>query len=270
MKCSLFSIIFVAFLLPVGAVSQRSQESIDTAAVSRIEDEGMNRSRAIELMSYLTDIYGPRLTGSPQYAEAAEWARKTLSEWGVQNVMIESWGPFGRGWSLKHFSALMTEPRMAPLIAYPKAWSPGLKGTVRSDVVYLDVKSEADLQKFSGKLKGKFVLISEPPQVTPHFEPEARRTTDEMLLKLANAGGTDHLSFDGVGLPGFQFIQDPVEYGRTYHSNMDVYERVQEDDLKQASTVMAAFAYDAAMREGRFPRKPMPAPRPSSPAGNGN
>lgn len=380
MKRSLFSIIFVAFLLPVGAVSQRSQESIDTAAVSRIEDEGMNRSRAMELMSYLTDIYGPRLTGSPQYAEAAEWARKTLSEWGVQNVMIESWGPFGRGWSLKHFSALMTEPRMAPLIAYPKAWSPGLKGTVRSDVVYLDVKSDADLQKFSGKLKGKFVLISEPPQVTPHFEPEARRTTDEMLLKLANAdvsagrrrrgnfggdsaavrkfmeqmklasaklefcqrekaaavlsadrgdggvvvvqsasvpvyfnndngtgklrgiylqgneaartifrawlapfahmgastislantGGTDHLSFDGVGLPGFQFIQDPVEYGRTYHSNMDVYERVQEDDLKQASTVMAAFAYDAAMREARFPRKPMPAPRPSSPAGNGN
>jgi Zn-dependent M28 family amino/carboxypeptidase len=77
-------------------------------------------------------------------------------------------------------------------------------------------------------------------------------------VSLTNTGGTDHLSFDGVGLPGFQFIQDPIEYEtRTHHSNMDVYERVQEDDMKQAAIIMAAFAYQAATRDEKLPRKPL-------------
>ena len=79
-------------------------------------------------------------------------------------------------------------------------------------------------------------------------------------ITLSNTGGTDHLSFDAVGLPGFQFIQDPIEYGRTYHSNMDVYERVSPDDLKQDAVMMAAFAYTAAMRDEKLPRKPVQAP----------
>jgi hypothetical protein len=78
-------------------------------------------------------------------------------------------------------------------------------------------------------------------------------------LTLDNTGGTDHLSFDAIGLPGFQFIQDGIDYDtRTHHSNMDVFDRVQEGDVKQASAIMAAFAYDAAMREGSFPHKPLP------------
>jgi hypothetical protein len=82
-------------------------------------------------------------------------------------------------------------------------------------------------------------------------------------LTLNNTGGTDHLSFDGIGLPAFQFIQDELEYGtRTHHSNMDVVDRVQEDDLKQASIIMAAFAYDAAMRDGKIPHKPEQKPAP--------
>src|SRR5580765_3364951 len=78
-------------------------------------------------------------------------------------------------------------------------------------------------------------------------------------ITISNTGGTDHQAFDGVGLPGFQFIQDPVEYDtRTHHSNMDVYDRIQADDMKQASVIMAAFVYNAAMREEKFPRKPLP------------
>ena len=77
-------------------------------------------------------------------------------------------------------------------------------------------------------------------------------------LTIANTGGTDHLSFDGIGLPGFQFIQDMIDYmNRTHHTNMDVVERIVEDDLKQAATIMAVFAYNAAMRDSLFPRKPM-------------
>ena len=74
----------------------------------------------------------------------------------------------------------------------------------------------------------------------------------------SNTGGTDHLSFDAIGLPGFQFIQDPLEYGRTYHTNFDVFERASEEDLKQSSVIMASFAYDAAMRDQKIPHKAQP------------
>ena len=75
-------------------------------------------------------------------------------------------------------------------------------------------------------------------------------------LTMRETGGTDHLSFDAVGIPGFQFIQDPLDYDtRTHHSNMDVYDRLQADDLKQAAVIVASFVYEAAMRDGMFPRK---------------
>ena len=81
-----------------------------------------------------------------------------------------------------------------------------------------------------------------------------------------NTGGTDHLSFDAVGIPGFQFIQDPLEYEtRTHHSNMDVYDRLQPDDLKQISVIVASFVYDAAMRDQMLPRKPIEKPLPKEP-----
>ena len=78
-------------------------------------------------------------------------------------------------------------------------------------------------------------------------------------LTISNTSGTDHLSFDGIGLPGFEFIQDPIEYEtRTHHSNEDVFDRAQEEDLKQASTIMAAFVYQTAMLDQKLPRKPRP------------
>jgi Zn-dependent M28 family amino/carboxypeptidase len=77
-------------------------------------------------------------------------------------------------------------------------------------------------------------------------------------------GGTDHQAFDAVGLPGFQFIQDPLEYStRTHHTNQDVYERLIADDLKQNAVIIASFAYHAAMRDEKLPRKPLPEPSPT-------
>jgi hypothetical protein len=82
-------------------------------------------------------------------------------------------------------------------------------------------------------------------------------------LAIQNTGGTDHLSFDAVGLPGFQFIQDPVEYDtRTHHSNMDVYERIQARDMMQNAVIVASFVYQAANRDHQLPRKPLPKPQP--------
>src|SRR5207248_7209613 len=82
-------------------------------------------------------------------------------------------------------------------------------------------------------------------------------------ITMRDTGGTDHLSFDAVGIPGFQFVQDPIEYEpRTHHSNMDVYDRLQSDDLRQAAVIVASFVYNAAMREQVLPRKPIEKPLP--------
>jgi Zn-dependent M28 family amino/carboxypeptidase len=111
-----------------------------------------------------------------------------------------------------------------------------------------------------GKIRG--IYAQENAAMRPIFEAwlEPFHDLGANTVSLRSTGGTDHLSFDGVGVPGFQFIQDPLEYtSRTHHSNMDVYERLQRDDMMQASVIMAAFVYQAAMRDGMMPRKPLPA-----------
>jgi carboxypeptidase Q len=539
MKPSYLFAFAACLILTSVAFSQQAQDNVDTAAVSAIKAEAMNHSQVMEILSYLSDVYGPRLTWSPEYKEAAQWANTKLKEWGLQNVHYENWAPVGKGWTLKKFSAQVTSPRAFPLTAYPKAWSPSIKGTLRSEVVYLNAKTDADLEKYKGKLKNAVVFLDEARPLRAHFQADATRLTDSALasyanagppqgggmpdsamisrfikqmqfsagklafcqkegaavivsnaggddgtvftqgastshvpqglgdlfdpasspysdkatkivpqisvasenynrvmrmidkgqkvqielsleaemtkadsgfniiaeipgtdlkdeivmigghfdswqagtgatdngtgsavcleavrileklglkprrtiriglwggeeqgldgsrayvaqhfaeqegdfmsvmmgrggaikkkaeydkfsvyfnndngsgksrgvwlqgneaarsifrvwlsrfndptaqtLSLSNTGGTDHLSYDAVGLPGFQFIQDPIDYGtRTHHSNMDVWDRAQEDDLKQASAMMAAFAFNAAMQDAKFPRKPLP------------
>jgi hypothetical protein len=118
----------------------------------------------------------------------------------------------------------------------------------------------------TGKIRG--VYLQENAAVSPVFEAWMRPFKDLGMtaLTMRNTGGTDHLSFDAVGIPGFQFIQDPIEYEtRTHHSSMDVYDRLQSDDLKQAAVIVASFVYDAAMRDKMLPRKPIEAPLPKEP-----
>ena len=155
--------------------------------IEKIKDEGMNRSQVMQTLSYLSDVIGPRLTGSPNMKRANEWTRDQLTKWGLQNAQLEAWGPFGRGWSLKRFSAQVVEPQSIPLIAYPKAWSPGFASPITADVVYIDAKTEADFEKYKGKLKGKIVLTSATRPVTAHFEALGTRLTEKDLLALADA-----------------------------------------------------------------------------------
>jgi acetylornithine deacetylase/succinyl-diaminopimelate desuccinylase-like protein len=118
----------------------------------------------------------------------------------------------------------------------------------------------------TGKIRG--VYLQENGAVAPIFESWMKPFKDLGMntLTMRNTGGTDHQSFDAVGIPGFQFIQDPIEYEtRTHHSNMDVYDRLQPDDLKQAAVIVAGFVYDAAMRDQMLPRKPIEKPLPKEP-----
>ena len=512
-------------VIPLGAQAPAVSTS-DLAAIHQIREEGFDpkNSKVMEIISYLSDVYGPRLTNSPDIKDAAKWTTERLNEWHLANVHLEPWGPFGRGWSNVRTSVQVIAPHPFPLIAYAKAWTPGTNGPVTADAVFAPITKEEDFAKFKGQLKGKFVLTAAIPESPARFDPQTHRYTDAELADLAtqpvpaaqqgqedriaqfraqrefqtkvqafllaegvaawiepsrsddgtvfvqqgggrdkekdppapprvavasenygrivrmlekkvpvtmlvdvqnkfydddlfsfniigeipgsdkaktdqivmlgghfdswqsgtgatdngagsavmleairilkatgvkmrrtvrlglwtgeeqgllgsrayikqhfgdreaedpatklikitpehakldayynidngtgkirgvylqgnemvapifsawmepfhdlgmttltirNTGGTDHLSFDGVGLPGFQFIQDPMDYDtRTHHSNMDVYERIQEPDMKQMAVIVASFVYLTANRDEMMPRKPLPKAQP--------
>lgn len=504
-------VLFVAALAQVAW----SQEPVNLEVVSRMKSEGFQNSQVMETLFWLTDVHGPRLTGSPNMKASSEWARDQLAKWGLENAKLESWGAFGRGWTTERFSIEMIEPQYQPIIAWPQAWTAGTNGAVSGTPVMVEATTEEDLAKYKGKLRGAIVLMQKPRDAETHFEADAKRRDEKDLVELAqapelgaaspfenrrqefraqralrekmakffrdegaavllqpsrgehgtlfaggagsrnigaeqalptmvvaiehysrvwrllekglpvklevniksrfyeddslgynviaeipgtdkklkdevvmlgghldswhpgtgttdnaagcsvtmeavrilktlgvqprrtirialwsgeeqgllgsrgyvkqhfadpanmqpkpehakfaayfnldngtgkirgvylqgndmvrpifeawlkpfndlgantltirNTGGTDHLAFDGVGLPGFQFVQDEIDYDtRTHHTNMDVYDHALKGDLMQASVIMAAFVYHAAMREEKLPRKPMPKPQ---------
>ena len=168
-----------------GPVPYPDLSASDQDAIKRFTAAGMQDSHIMEMLGYLTDVYGPRLTNSPNIREAAGYAVKTLGSWGLANIHEEKWGPFGRGWSSEIFEANEISPRHFPLIAYPRAWSPGTGGPITAEVVYAKIAKEDDFKNYRGKLKGKFVMTAPLRAIQPHFEPEAHRFTDQELADLA-------------------------------------------------------------------------------------
>ncbi|HZY82756.1 MAG TPA: M20/M25/M40 family metallo-hydrolase [Cyclobacteriaceae bacterium] len=188
MKTMRVVVVFFATIISTNILAQ-AVEKVDTAMIAKIKKEGFEKSQVMEIVSQLTDIHGPRLTNSPGYQNAANYAKNTLQSWGLTNVAFDTWDEeFGRGWSLKKFSLQALGPVYFPVIGYPKAWTPGVKGPVQADVVYLDAPTEADLAKYKGKLKGKIILFGAPVAVKPGFKADASRFTDSTLLRLSNAG----------------------------------------------------------------------------------
>src|SRR5688572_2148048 len=143
-------------------------EPVDFDAIYRIKDEAVNRSQVMETLSYLTDVHGPRLTNSPNMRSAAAWAKQRLESYGLANVALEAWGPFGRGWVNDRMVAQMTAPQAFPLLAFPKAWTPGTNGPAKGEAVLAVIEKAEDLEKWKGKLKGKIVLVS-PTRAVPSY-----------------------------------------------------------------------------------------------------
>jgi carboxypeptidase Q len=503
----------------LAAPAVTAQEKVDLYTVHRIRNEAFENPKVMEHLFYLTDVHGPRLTNSPGFRAAGEWAVQRMKEYGLGNARLEAWGPFGRGWSYTRFAAQLVEPGYTPLIGFPLAWSPGTDGVLKAEPYYAPMREEKDFEKYKGKLRGKIVMVDAMRETPMQTAPVGRRLTDGELneqffaqigparraaapglpqtpaereaarrftgqrndflkaegaaailstgyrgdggtvfatsagafdgrytdpppaaaitaehynriarllekkiavklelevraqfhtetkdsfnvvaelpggakkdevvmigahfdswhggtgatdnaagsammmeamrilkvldlkmdrtvrialwggeeqgllgskayvkkhfgdpetmalrpahaklaayfnydngtgkirgvylqgndmvrpvfeawmapfkdlgmstLTIRNTSGTDHLSYDAVGLPGFQFVQDPIEYStRTHHSNMDVYDRIQAADLQQASAIVASFAYHAAQRDEMLPRKPLPKAKP--------
>ena len=178
--------LFLALLILLSiSLSIQSQETQTTDVVDIIKKHGIDNSQVMEIASWITDVHGPRLTGSPGLDKATKWVKDELESWGMQNVHLHQWGPFGRGWELTHFEMHAEGSNYWPIIAYPKAWSSSITGT--GEAIYLNIENDSDIEKYKGQLAGKFVLIDTIREIEEAFKPSAIRHDDESLLKLANA-----------------------------------------------------------------------------------
>ena len=172
----------------------------DLSVVNRIKAEAFDRSKVMETLRQLTDVHGPRLTGSPGFEDAAKWAMGELNGYGLQKVHTEKWGPFGRAWTLEQASLELVEPRYQPLTAVPLAWSGSSNGPVTADLVLAPMKGSfrdgpkkfneawaAYQAEWKGKLRGKIVLLSSPKVPGQQTSAQFRRLTDTELGDMAKA-----------------------------------------------------------------------------------
>lgn len=219
-----------AFLLPTLTFGQSVPKVYEAPkeVLDKIKEEGTKNSQVMQTLSYMSDVIGPRLTASPGMKRANEWTRDKLTAFGLQNAHLEAWGPFGRGWTLKRFYAMVDGPTAFPMIAYPKAWSPGTDTLIpppppinpkakksktppppanpstayTGEVVRFAATNEAELEKYKGKLKGKIVLMSAIREVRAHFDAEGRRATEKELLEMADAPDPATIRRPAGGGPG--------------------------------------------------------------------
>ena len=157
--------------------------AVDEAAVQFFLEEGLERSQVMEHLSWLCDVYGPRVTGSPNLRKAQRWSADRFEGFGMKPTM-EEWGPFGRGWRCEHVAMSVVGDNPWPVIAYAKAWSPGVEGRVEADVVHVASMSAEELR--AADLAGKVVLLADMRPVREPFDGVSKRHDTESLLRLAD------------------------------------------------------------------------------------
>jgi carboxypeptidase Q len=184
----------VLLILPLLVLAQ-AQERVDLNAIHKIKTAEFGRtgatpnSKVMDLVYSLTDRYGPRLTNSPQFRAAGEWAVGQLKEWGLANVHLEKWATPENNkipsWQYTYYSGNMIEPTYQAIIGVPVAWTAGTNGPITAEAILAVVQSPADMDKFKGKLKDKIVLTSQPPELPFPTTPLARRYTPDELSAIA-------------------------------------------------------------------------------------
>jgi hypothetical protein len=206
-------------------------EEVDLNAVHRIKAEAFQNSRVMDHLFRLTDVNGPRLTGSPGYRAAALWAIGVLKEWGVKDARLEPWGRFGRGWSLRRFEAHLQEPSYQPLRGVVRAWSGGTEGRVTAPVIHAPLWTADELEReddydignltprihawtgrHKGKLRGAIVLIDPPRELPPPTQPPSERYDAAALEKLTLA--PDPYLPPDAPIPLLDLPDDPTERRR--------------------------------------------------------
>jgi len=166
-----------------------AQEMPDVSLINKIKQEVQQNSKVMDIAFHLTDVSGPRLTASPNFMNAANWAKTTLSGWGLVNANLEPWGEFGKGWQQERCYVAMTKPYYAPFIAIPRAWTgstPGKK-IIAANILLIKAKDSAELMQYTGRLKDKVVMLWVADTLKPSFESDAERLADTSLVKMAKA-----------------------------------------------------------------------------------
>jgi carboxypeptidase Q len=173
-----------AIALAHTATAPTAQEptSVELSALQRIRSEGSDRSQVMVAFDQFVTTIGPRLTGSPEYKKAAEWARTTLSSWGLAGAQLEPW-EFGRGWALDRLVVEMVEPRYLPLNAYAEAWSTSTQGEIVASPVFIGGKSLADITAMQSSLRGAIVL-SQPLVTSFVREDRLQPTTSDTPVRI--------------------------------------------------------------------------------------
>jgi hypothetical protein len=177
-----FAAALVVLSTPGLLPAQVIQERVDLSIVQRIRDEAFNRSQIPELASYLTDVIGPRLTGSTGMRRANDWTAEQFRTFGLVNVKVEPWGRFGRGWERVSYAGRMLEPYVQPLNGQPLAWSGSTRGTVTGPAMIVAITDTADFAKYRGKLRGVFVLRDSVAVLAPEFDAQPLRTPLDKLF----------------------------------------------------------------------------------------
>jgi carboxypeptidase Q len=261
-----------AVIALAAAITASAADSVDLAVVNRIKAEEFQNSKVMETLQNLSDRYGPRLTGSPEFKEAADWALKRLQEYGLENAHLEKWGPFGRSWTLEKFAVEMTQPRYSLLNAWPLAWSQNTKGAVSGEPIlaampatFSPKKGADDLEKYiekwKGKLKGKIILISEPINniVESESKPAFRRYTDAELQDLAVAPAlVEKMKIDVANLD----VPDDAEQRMRFFTSMspamiDVFMDKREDLSNKRAQFLLAEGVVAVIEDDRRARDGM-------------
>jgi hypothetical protein len=180
--CTLIALLFLA---PVYLVAQ--SEVVDQAVMEKIRKEGLEESKVMDIAFHITELSGPRVTSSPGFMRAANYAKKQFTQWGLVNSKLEPWGEFGKGWKLQKSYVAITAPWYRPVIAYPKTWTAGTNGLQTGEVLLITAKDVAGLEAYRGKLKGKILLPDYLISYQAGIIQSGGRYTDEQLQKMSEA-----------------------------------------------------------------------------------
>ena len=154
--------------------------------MTKIRNEGLQNSKVMDIAFHLTELSGPRVTNSPGFMRAANYAKNQLTQWGLRNSKLDPWGEFGKGWELEKSYVAILSPWYRSLIAYPKTWSAGTNGLQSGEVLLISAKDSVELNAYRGKLKGKVLILDSLINFEQSFKPAAVRRTDEELQQMSD------------------------------------------------------------------------------------
>jgi carboxypeptidase Q len=194
------TLVTLAFAVQLGSIRGATEERIDYGTNAKVRQEGRDRSQILRTMHFLTDVYGPRLTGSPNHKAAAEWAIKQMKDWGLENAHLEPWD-FGRtGWLNERFAGFITSPVKDSLVGEVPAWTPSTNGTVSAAATIItppqctpaarqeepqncpeETEVTTYLDSVAAAVKGRIVLVGKHTAASVTFAPLALRRDDEQL-----------------------------------------------------------------------------------------